>query len=130
MYAVYYCNELFPHSQLSFAHSHNKITILLCQDKAYGFRCNYKPLVVLLSWVRSKTNLLRAHAREPVRAPRPYLQRRGELVRARFSLEQMSDTSTTIGFAKVSSFEYISTLSQKCSHLDIALKVEKVAIHS
>ena len=54
-------------------------------------------MVVLVSGVRSKTNLLSAPAREPVPAPRPYLQRRGELVRARFGSERTSDTSTTSG---------------------------------
>ena len=38
-----------------------------------------------------------APAREPVRAPRPYLQRRAEVVRAKLALERMPDTSTTFG---------------------------------
>ena len=52
-------------------------------------------MVVLVSGVRSKTSHLVAKLRAPVRAPRPYLQRRGELVRARFGSERTPDTSTT-----------------------------------
>ncbi len=48
---------------------------------------------VLVSGVRSKTNLLRA----PVRAPCPQLQRRCELVQARFGSERTPDSSTTNG---------------------------------
>ncbi len=43
------------------------------------------------------SNLLRAPVREPLRAPRPYLQRRGELAWARFGSERTPDTSTTSG---------------------------------
>ena len=54
-------------------------------------------VVVLVSGVRSKTSNLVAKLRAPVRAPRPYLQRRGELVQARFGSERTPDTSTTSG---------------------------------
>ena len=41
-------------------------------------------LVVVVSDIRYKTNLLRAPVQEPVRAPHPYLERRDEVARARF----------------------------------------------
>ncbi len=56
-----------------------------------------KKLDMLVSGVRSKTNLLLAPAQETVRAPRLYLQRRAEVVWAKLAPERMPDTSTAIG---------------------------------